>query len=81
MEGSRRRSSSMVNNSNVSKKSKMRSRLKSWWLSLSLYKKIILLYSALFALVVAIGFFGYFVDGNTFIHTGDGWDQHYRAMV
>lgn len=81
MEGSMRRSSSMINNSNVSKKSKMRSRLKSWWLSLSLYKKIILLYSALFALVVAIGFFGYFVDGNTFIHTGDGWDQHYRAMV
>ena len=69
----------MTRNSNASKK--LSCRLKNWWTNLSLCKKAILLYSMIFTLVIGIGFLSYFVDGNTFVHTGDGWDQHYRALI
>lgn len=51
------------------------------WHSLSLRKKIFLAYTVVFALIIVIGFFGFFTDGNTFVRSGDSWNQHYRALV
>ena len=51
------------------------------WHSLSLRKKIFLVYAVVFALIIVIGFFGFFTDGNTFVRSGDSWNQHYRALV
>lgn len=39
------------------------------------------LYTALFALVCCVVFCWYFLTGRTFIWEGDGWNQHYKALV
>ena len=52
-----------------------------WWNKLSIFKKILILYTLAFCIIILIGFAGYIFSGNTFIHTADAWDQHYRALV
>lgn len=45
------------------------------------YRQYYLIYTILFLAVCAMVFSWYFVTGRTLIWQGDGWTQHYRALV
>lgn len=56
---------------------------KSGFLSNGKYRlrQYFVLYTALFGLVCCVVFSWYFLTGRTFIWQGDGWSQHYKALV
>lgn len=45
------------------------------------YRQYFLIYTILFLVVCTIVFSWYFLTGRTLIWQGDGWTQHYRALV
>ena len=45
------------------------------------YRQYFFLYTVLFVLTCGIVFCWYFLPGRTFIRQGDGWNQHYKALV
>lgn len=44
-------------------------------------QKYFLIYTLLFAITFTTVFFWFFKDGRTLIYDGDGWTQHYKALV
>lgn len=44
-------------------------------------QKYFLIYTLLFALTFTVVFFWFFKEGRTLIYNGDGWTQHYKALV
>lgn len=52
-----------------------------WWNKRSGWMRFIVTYTLLFVFVSTVIFWGYFTDGNTFIHQGsDSIRQHFRAL-
>lgn len=56
------------------------SQISSKWGSSPFWMRLLSVYTALFVVISIVVFWGYLIDGNTFIRNGDGWEQHFRAL-